>query len=69
MIMSTGMASLEEIEEAVQAVREEGNEQIALLKCSSAYPAIPTDMNLRTIQDMSEKFQVPTGLSDHSMGS
>ena len=69
MIMSTGMASLEEIEEAVQAVREEGNEQIALLKCSSAYPAIPTDMNLRTIQDMAEKFQIPTGLSDHSMGS
>lgn len=69
MIMSTGMASLEEIEEAVQAVREEGNEQIALLKCSSAYPAIPTDMNLKTIQDMEEKFQVPTGLSDHSMGA
>ena len=69
MIMSTGMATLEEIEEAVNAVREEGNEQIALLKCSSAYPAIPTDMNLRTIQDMQEKFNVPTGLSDHSMGA
>lgn len=69
MIMSTGMASLEEIEEAVQAVRAEGNEQIALLKCSSAYPAIPTDMNLKTIQDMQERFQIPTGLSDHSMGA
>lgn len=69
MIMSTGMASLGEIEEAVNAVREEGNEQIALLKCSSAYPAIPTDMNLRTIQNMRQVFQVPTGLSDHSMGS
>ena len=68
-IMSTGMATLEEIEDAVNAIREEGNDKIALLKCSSAYPAIPTDMNLRTIQDMKERFQVPTGLSDHSMGA
>lgn len=68
-IMSTGMASLGEIEDAVKAVRKEGNEQIALLKCSSAYPAITDDMNLKTLVNMAETFQVPTGLSDHSMGS
>lgn len=68
-IMSTGMASLGEIEEAVNAIRGEGNNQIALLKCSSAYPAISEDMNLKTLVNMSETFQVPAGLSDHSMGS
>lgn len=69
MVMSTGMASLGEIEEAVQAVRRQGNEQIALLRCASAYPAITDDMNLRTMQNMAEVFGVPVGLSDHSMGS
>lgn len=68
-IMSTGMATLEEIEEAVNTIKEEGNEQIALLKCSSAYPAIPNDMNLLTMQNMREVFQLPIGLSDHSMGA
>lgn len=68
-ILSTGMASLGEIEEAVTAIREEGNNQIALLKCSSAYPAISDEMNLKTLVNMAEVFQVPTGLSDHSMGS
>lgn len=68
-ILSTGMASLGEIEEAVTAIREEGNSQIALLKCSSAYPAISDEMNLKTLVNMAEVFQVPTGLSDHSMGS
>lgn len=68
-IMSTGMATLGEIEEAIKAIKEEGNEQIALLKCSSAYPAIPKDMNLSTIQNMQDIFHVPTGLSDHSMGA
>ncbi|MBN2564008.1 MAG: pseudaminic acid synthase [Phycisphaerae bacterium] len=67
-IMSTGMASLTEIEEAVQAIRGEGNEQIALLKCTSAYPAPPEEMNLRTIRDMAERFGVPVGLSDHTLG-
>lgn len=67
-IMSTGMASLEEIEEAVNAIKSMGNEEICLLRCSSAYPAIPDDMNLRTIEDMYNKFNVPIGLSDHSFG-
>ncbi len=68
-IMSTGMASLGEIEDAVREIRAQGNEQIALLKCSSAYPAITENMNLKTLVNMAETFQVPTGLSDHSMGS
>lgn len=67
-IVSTGMATREEIEEAILTIRTAGNEQIALLKCTSAYPASPGEMNLRTIPDMMEIFQVPTGLSDHSMG-
>jgi pseudaminic acid synthase len=67
-IMSTGMATVTEIEEAVAAVRAEGNDQVALLKCTSAYPADPADMNLRTIPDMMERFGVPIGLSDHTLG-
>lgn len=69
MIMSTGMASLAEIDEAVQAVRRQGNQQLVLLRCASAYPAITDQMNLRTMQNLAEAFQVPVGLSDHSMGS
>lgn len=68
-IMSTGMASLEEIEESVNTIYATGNRQLALLKCSSAYPADPAQMNLRTIPDMKERFGIPVGLSDHSMGS
>lgn len=68
-IMSTGMASLAEIEDAVKAIREQGNDQIVLLRCASAYPAITDEMNLRTMQNMAETFGVPVGLSDHSMGS
>ncbi|MBA4685682.1 MAG: pseudaminic acid synthase [Candidatus Galacturonibacter soehngenii] len=68
-IMSTGMGTLGEIEDAVNAIRGQGNNQIALLKCSSAYPAIPDDMNLKTMVNMAETFGVPVGLSDHSMGS
>lgn len=67
-IMSTGMSSWEEIKEAVEAVYSTGNRQLALLKCSSAYPAITDDMNLKNIVDMKEKLQMPIGLSDHSMG-
>jgi pseudaminic acid synthase len=69
LIMSTGMATLEEIEEAVQAARQAGATQIALLKCTSAYPATPDDMNLRTIPELAKRFEVPVGLSDHTMGS
>jgi N-acetylneuraminate synthase len=68
LIMSTGMGSLEEIEEAVQAARQAGATQIALLKCTSAYPAPPEEMNLRTIPELSRRFGVPAGLSDHSPG-
>jgi len=68
-IMSTGMASLAEIDNAVRAARETGNSQLALLRCASAYPAVTDQMNLRTMQNMGEVFGVPVGLSDHSMGS
>lgn len=67
-IMSTGMATLEEIKESVEAIRACGNDQIALLKCSSSYPAVPEQMNLRTIVDLKEQLGLPVGLSDHSMG-
>jgi N-acetylneuraminate synthase len=69
LIMSTGMATVEEIEEAVQTARKAGAEQIALLKCTSAYPALPEEMNLRTIPELSRRFGVPVGLSDHTMGT
>ena len=67
-IMSTGMATTEEIQEAIDAIRSQGNEQIAIMKCSSAYPAKVEEMNLTTISDMKERFGLPVGLSDHSMG-
>jgi N-acetylneuraminate synthase len=68
LIMSTGMASVEEIEEALQSAREEGATQVALLKCTSAYPAPAEEMNLRAIPEMARRFGVPVGLSDHTMG-
>lgn len=68
-ILSTGMGTLDEIEEAVKAVRNAGNDKLCLLKCSSAYPAVPGDMNLLTIQHLKEIFGVPAGLSDHTLGS
>jgi pseudaminic acid synthase len=68
-IMSTGMASLAEIDEAVRTLREAGCTELALLKCTSAYPSQPDDMNLRTIPHLSDAFGVPTGLSDHTLDS
>jgi len=68
LIISTGMATLAEIDEAVTAARNVGASQIALLKCNSAYPAPPEEMNLRTIPHMAEGFGVPVGLSDHTLG-
>ena len=68
LIMSTGMATVEEIAEAVSAAREAGATQIALLKCSSAYPAPAEEMNLRTIPELARRFGVPAGLSDHTIG-
>jgi N-acetylneuraminate synthase len=67
-IMSTGMATLAEIAEAVETVCAVGNDQVALLKCTSAYPAPPDDMHLRTIPHLAEAFGVPVGLSDHTLG-
>lgn len=67
-LMSTGMATLGEIEEAVETAREAGNTQLVLLKCTSAYPAAPHEMNLRTIPHMAKAFGVPAGLSDHTLG-
>lgn len=69
MILSCGMGSPEEIQDAVDACKRQGNEQIVLLKCCSEYPANYADMNLATIPDMRERFGLPVGLSDHSMGS
>jgi N-acetylneuraminate synthase len=67
-IMSTGMSTLSEIDEAVRTLREAGCTQLALLKCTSAYPSLPEDMNLRTIPHLAEAFHVPVGLSDHTLG-
>ena len=67
-IMSTGMANLTEIEEAVMTLREAGCVEIAILKCTSAYPAPAEEMNLRTIPHLSEAFSCPVGLSDHTLG-
>ena len=69
MIISCGMGGVEEIQDAVAACRRQGNEQVVLLKCCSEYPANYDDMNFATITDMRERFGVPVGLSDHSMGS
>jgi N-acetylneuraminate synthase len=62
------MATLSEIDDAVRMVRETGNNQIALLKCTSSYPATPEEMNLRTIPHLSQAFGLPVGLSDHTLG-
>ena len=69
MIMSTGMASLEEMQDAVDACRRVGNDRIVLLKCCSEYPAPWEDMHLGNIPDMKKRFSLPVGLSDHSAGS
>ena len=68
-IMSTGIATLSEIEEAVAACKRVGNNQIMLLKCTSAYPAPPEEANILTIPDIAKRFGVISGLSDHTMGS
>lgn len=67
-IVSTGMASVAEIDEAVRTIRATGNEQIVLLKCTSTYPARPENSNVATIPHLREMFGVEVGLSDHTMG-
>jgi N-acetylneuraminate synthase len=69
LILSTGMATIEEIIEAVTTARNAGAKEIALLKCTSAYPAPASEMNLRTIPELARRFEVPVGLSDHTMGT
>jgi N-acetylneuraminate synthase len=68
LIMSTGMATAEEIEEALAAARQAGATEIALLKCTSAYPSPADKINLRTIPELTRKFGVLAGLSDHTIG-
>ncbi len=68
-IMSTGMACLAEIDEAVTTLRENGTRELALLKCTSAYPAPPEEANLRTIPHLAQAFTCVAGLSDHTLGS
>ena len=69
MIISTGMANLDEISEAVGVARENGCQDLVLLHCISSYPAPFEQSNLRTIPDLTEKFNVLAGLSDHTMGT
>lgn len=68
-IFATGIAYLADIERALQVCKEEGNEQVVLLKCTSTYPSPYEDMNLKVIPNMAEVFACITGLSDHSMGT
>jgi pseudaminic acid synthase len=68
LILSTGMATLGEIKEAVCVAKKTGAKDIALLKCVSDYPAKYDEMNLRTIPDISKRFKLPVGLSDHTLG-
>ena len=68
LIISTGMASLGELDDAVRTARDAGCEQLVLLKCTSTYPATPANTNIRTIPHLRELFKTEVGLSDHSMG-
>ena len=68
-IISTGIATLEDINEAIEACKRKGNRQIALLKCTSAYPAPLEELNLSVIPDMKKRFGTIIGLSDHTTGT
>jgi len=67
-ILSTGMSTLGQIEEALEVIMQEGNPNVMLLHCNSSYPAAPEEMNLRVIKTLKESFKVPVGLSDHTIG-
>lgn len=67
-ILSTGMADLKEIKEAVNLIKNQGNKNIALLHCNSSYPVDFKDANIKVIQTLKDKFDMPVGYSDHSMG-
>jgi len=68
MIISTGMATISELDEIVRAAREAGCKDLVLLKCTSTYPATPENSNLLTIPHLRDLFNVQVGLSDHTMG-
>jgi pseudaminic acid synthase len=68
MIISTGIAEIKDIELAIETCKKAGNTDITILKCTSAYPAEPEDANLSTIQDLKRRFNVKSGLSDHTLG-
>ena len=68
MIVSTGMATVAELDETMRAIRAEGCKDVVLLKCTSTYPATPQNTNLRTLPHLAELFQCEVGLSDHTMG-
>lgn len=68
-ILSTGMSTLGEIEDALDVIREEGNNEIVLMHCTSNYPANENDVNLKAMNTMMTAFQLPTGYSDHTMGT
>ena len=68
MIISTGIAEIKDIELAIETCKKAGNNDITILKCTSAYPADPKDANLLTIQDIAKRFEVKSGLSDHTLG-
>lgn len=68
LIISTGMGTLDEIEAAVKTARKYGSGQVALLKCNSSYPAPPEEMFLQDIAYLHKRFEVPVGLSDHTLG-
>ncbi|MEJ6580848.1 MAG: pseudaminic acid synthase [Akkermansiaceae bacterium] len=69
LIISTGMATCEEVSEAVEVARANGCKELALLKCVSSYPAPPEEMNLATMADLSQRFSCVAGLSDHTLGT
>jgi len=67
-ILSTGMATLEEVREAVNAVYSAGNRKLTLLHCTSNYPTVPEDVNLLAMRTLKDRFNVPVGYSDHTEG-
>lgn len=69
LIISTGLASADDIARAIEAANDEGNNQLIILHCVSAYPASPSDYNLRTLVDKRERFQTLVGLSDHTISN
>ena len=68
LIVSTGMSNLGEVEKAVQTILKTGNQQLVLLHCVSSYPAIPTDVNLKSMDTLANAFKFPVGYSDHTLG-